>query len=122
MLAITAILGWVGRVVALLAGFSVTTAVGGVAVSQVVEAAMRWIRAATVVGILMFVLAQFVPAPVSSVTNLWTTYSGDLGPVGAYIGYFVPMSLLTTLLDLYVLLVMALVVFSGVTRIVEFSK
>jgi len=122
MLAITAIIGWFGRLSALWATFSVANVIGGVAVSQTVEAGLRWLRAAVIVGILMFVLGQFVPAPVSSFTNLWATYSGSLGPVGSYIGYFVPMGLLTTLLDLYVLMVMALVVFSSVSRVVEFSK
>lgn len=122
MLAITAIVGWLGRLSALWASFSVANVIGSVAVSQTVEAAMRWIRAATIVAILMFVLGQFVPEPVSSFTNLWLSYSGQLGPVGQYVGYFVPMTLLTTLLDLYVLMVMALVVFSAVTRVVEFSK
>lgn len=122
MLAITAIVGWLGRLSSLWAAFSVANVIGSVAVSQTVEAAMRWIRAAVIVGILMFALAQFVPQPVSSFSNLWSSYSGALGPVGSYVGYFVPMTLLTTLLDLYVLMVMAMVVFSAVSRVVEFSK
>lgn len=122
MLAITAILGFFARLAALLAGVGTAVTAGGVYLASALEAAMRMLRALTVVLVIMFVLSQFVPAPVSSFTNAWDTYSGSLGPIGSYIGYFVPMGLLTTLLDLYVLLVMALVVVSGVSRVVEFGK
>lgn len=82
----------------------------------------RVIRIGVVVTILILVVQNLVEIPATSISGLWMTYSATAGPALTMVGYFVPISLVFALLDLYLAACMLFTAIWVVRYIVSVSK
>jgi hypothetical protein len=110
-----AILAWVARwltsfgtflMSAWSAGLTVVTAL--ITVSGVAQAVWFVLRLALLWAVLAAVL-QGLGAPPLSLSGLWSTYKGELGPVATYVAFFTPVDFLLSLIDLYLFALVVLV-------------
>lgn len=119
---IGAILGWFARLTTSAITWLGAALLGQVVSHQAAEAIARVARIALWIAITIAAVNAVVPPQFTSFSNLWEAYSGELGEVGQYIGYFVPLPLLFTLLDLYLGAVLVMFVISVVRRVSNFGQ
>lgn len=119
---IGAILGWFARLTTSAITWLGAALLGQVVSHQAAEAIARVARIALWIAITIAAVNAVVPPQFTSFANLWEAYSGELGEVGQYIGYFVPLPLLFTLLDLYLGAVLVIFVVSVVRRVSNFGQ
>lgn len=74
------------------------------------EALARIVRAGLAITVLLVLVNSIVPNNLSTLT-LWNTYATSAGSVLQYVGYFVPLDLLFSLLDLYIFGILVLLMF-----------
>ena len=104
---------WLGSTLSGMFAAGLAAASWHVAAQQAAEAAARLVRVGIVTAVLLAVINSFIP-PGTNLFSLWSNHVVQAAPMLAYIGYFVPIGLLFTLLDLLLFATLVMVVFRAV--------
>jgi len=119
---LAAILGWFGRLFTGVVTWAGTAILGHVAASQAAEAAARLARIGVILGLITAAVNLIVVPQCASLFSCWATYSGELGDVKQYIGYFVPMDLLLCLSDIYLFVLLVMFTVKSISKVAEFGR
>jgi hypothetical protein len=119
--AITAAMAWVAATVAAAWAATVGLVVAFVVAHITADTIARLLRVAIVIAITMVVI-NTVSIPATSLTSLWDSYLTQSSEVLSVIGYFVPISLMFNLLDLYLAAVMVLLGIRAVRYVTEAAQ
>lgn len=123
MPAIGAILGWVFSLVASFITWMTSAIVGEVIAQQVAESIMRVVRVAAVFALLVGLINLAIPDGIPiSVVALWDDYAAQSSDWISVIGWLIPMDLLWSLVDLYLLGASVIFCIWIVRRVVEASQ
>lgn len=116
------VIAWFGSTFAAMMAWMVTALFGQVIAGQAAEAAARLARLLFWTAAIVTAVNLLIPGDINSLSGLWTTYSAGLGTYASWIGFFVPIPLLLTLLDLYIAALLVLFTIQGFRRVAELTR
>ena len=122
MPALGAVLGWFFGLFTKFAAWLWLAIVARIGLGQITDAAARLVRMGLGIALIIAAVNWVVPPEFTSFTNLWDSYSAELGAAADYAEFFFPMDLLWLLLDLYVAAVVVLFSISLVRRTLDMGK
>jgi len=117
------VLAWVARLLSWVGGLASVTWAAAMGVIgkyilalSVLNLVMGILRVVVILGII-FALVNTIAPPDLNLLGLWTTYSGQLGPIANHLGYFFPVDLLWKLIDMYIFVLLLFVVIKSTSFI-----